>query len=153
MVLVDGTVPASPARIREIPADAPFEKTFTAFASKLSVVFAAALVTAHDALDVLSVLVALSTERDQRTAGLRAGRSRRGALLRLVQMVATAAAAGWVAPRRRHQRHAPGEPAEIVVVSTGQQVRRATVRRALLRRRRGRSDARHAGTAATGHCA
>lgn len=29
MVLVDGTVPATPARVREIPADAPFEKTLT----------------------------------------------------------------------------------------------------------------------------
>lgn len=130
-------------------------KTLT-FASKLSVVFTAALVTAHDALDVLSVLVALSAERDQRTAGLRAGRSRRGALLRLFQMVT--ATAGRVSPSRRHQRHAPGEPAEIVVVATGQQVRRSTVRRALMRRRSGRTarraaDARHAGTAATGHCA
>lgn len=124
--------------------------------------FSAALVAAHHALDVLSVLVALSAEGHQRTAGLRAGRARRGALLGLVQVVSTAAAAAArrVPPRRRHQRHAPREPAEIMmVVPAGQRVGRHAVRRALERRRRGRAadraaDARHAGAAAaSGHCA
>lgn len=71
------------------------------FARKLSVVFSAALVTAHDTLDVLSIFVTLSAERDQRTTGLRACRARRGTLLRLVQMVATSTT-GWVAPRWRY---------------------------------------------------
>lgn len=121
--------------------------------------FAAALVAADDALDVLHVLIALSSERDERAAGLRAGRARRGALLGLLVQVVSAAA-GRVAPRRRHQGHGPAEPAEIVVVPAAglQRLERHAVRRpALVRRRCGRTsdraaDARHArATAAARH--
>lgn len=129
------------------------------FARKLSIVLAAALVAAHHALDVLSGLVALSTECDQRAAGLRAGRARRGALLGLlVQMVTATRAGWWVSPRRRHQRHGPGEPTEIMMVMSAaglQRLQRQAMRRPALERRRcGRatdraSDGRHAGAAAT----
>lgn len=137
------------------------------FARELAVVFAAALVAAHDAFDVLAVFIALaalqrrderaaSLQRTERAAGLRAGRARRRALLRLLQVVsATAATAGRVPPRRRHQSHAPGEPAEIVVMvsAAARLVERHAVRRSLEGRRRGRAadrtaDARHARTAA-----
>lgn len=96
--------------------------------------FAAAFVAAHHALDILSVLVALAAERDQRAAGLRADRARRGALLRLLELVVASAvaAARRVAPRRCHQRHASRESAEIMVVpaaaTAGQRVRWHTVR-------------------------
>lgn len=59
MVLVDGAVSVASTRVREVPSHRAFEEGLAALAGELAVVFARALVAAHDALDVgvLSVLV------------------------------------------------------------------------------------------------
>lgn len=53
VVLVDGTVPVAPARVRQVPADAALEEGLAALAGELTVVLAAGLVAADHALDVL----------------------------------------------------------------------------------------------------
>ena len=55
MVLVDGTSPVSATRVRQIPSHRALEEALAALARKLSVVFARALVVAHDTLDHLAL--------------------------------------------------------------------------------------------------
>lgn len=56
VVLVHGTVPAGPAGVGQVPPDAALEEALTSLARELSVVLAAGLVPAHDALDLLALL-------------------------------------------------------------------------------------------------
>lgn len=76
MVLVDGAVPAPPARVSQISSNRTLEKRFTAFTCKLSVMFARTLVTTNNALDVLFCidLRATITALRMGAVGLRAGR-------------------------------------------------------------------------------
>jgi len=59
VVLVNRTVPGSAACVGQIPAHGALEETLTALARELTVVFARALISTHDTLDLLLVVVVL----------------------------------------------------------------------------------------------
>lgn len=104
MVLIDGTIAIATTRVGEIAADGPLEERLAALARELSVVFAAALVAAHDTLDLLRVLVG---------SGARRWRRRLRRLQRQAGRAAHAAHVGRVdRHRHRRQRVAPGRHAD-----------------------------------------
>ena len=53
VMLVDGTVPRTPARVRQVPPHRPLKETLAPFARELSIVLPRALVPTHDTLDAL----------------------------------------------------------------------------------------------------
>ncbi|KFM61896.1 hypothetical protein X975_26569, partial [Stegodyphus mimosarum] len=59
VVLVDRTVPVAPARVRQIPPDAPLEEGFAALARELTIVFPTGLVATHHALYMLLLTAVL----------------------------------------------------------------------------------------------
>ena len=57
VVLVYGTVPVGPAGVGQVPPDAAFKEALTSLTRELSVVLPAGLIPAHDALDLLALLL------------------------------------------------------------------------------------------------
>lgn len=57
VVLVYGTVPVSPAGVGQVPPDAAFKEALATFTCELSVVLPAGFIPAHDALDMLALVL------------------------------------------------------------------------------------------------